>query len=159
MILAKTIKGWTLGPEIEARNATHQIKKMTKAQLLALRDRLYLNEEIPDEALGGHGDAWQAARIRENPSLANGSTAESIIGESVCSDCAAFRRSFRRLFGDQGAHALEYRSRLSLGGLARVQITMFGARLKADWVVKHLLMGRDLVSEPRCSGLDPVRRL
>ncbi len=50
-ILAKTIKGWTLGPEIEARNATHQIKKMTKAQLLTLRDRLYLNEEIPDEAL------------------------------------------------------------------------------------------------------------
>jgi pyruvate dehydrogenase E1 component len=51
VILAKTIKGWTLGPEIEARNATHQIKKMTKAQLLALRDRLYLNEEIPDEDL------------------------------------------------------------------------------------------------------------
>src|SRR6202041_1145414 len=51
VILAKTIKGWTLGPEIEARNATHQIKKMTKAQLLALRDRLYLQDEIPDEAL------------------------------------------------------------------------------------------------------------
>jgi pyruvate dehydrogenase E1 component len=50
-ILAKTIKGWTLGPEIEARNATHQIKKMSKAQLLALRDRLYLQEEIPDSAL------------------------------------------------------------------------------------------------------------
>jgi pyruvate dehydrogenase E1 component len=49
--LAKTIKGWTLGPEIEARNATHQIKKMTKAQLHALRDRLYLAEEIPDAAL------------------------------------------------------------------------------------------------------------
>jgi pyruvate dehydrogenase E1 component len=51
VILAKTIKGWTLGPEIEARNATHQIKKMTKAQLLALRDRLFLQPEIPDEAL------------------------------------------------------------------------------------------------------------
>src|SRR5207237_1541574 len=50
-ILAKTIKGWTLGPEIEARNATHQIKKMTKSQLLALRDRLYLKDEIPEEAL------------------------------------------------------------------------------------------------------------
>jgi pyruvate dehydrogenase E1 component len=50
-ILAKTIKGWTLGPEIEARNATHQIKKMSKAQLRTLRDRLYLSEEIPDEAL------------------------------------------------------------------------------------------------------------
>jgi len=51
VILAKTIKGWTLGPEIEARNATHQIKKMTKAQLLALRDRLYLQPEISDDAL------------------------------------------------------------------------------------------------------------
>jgi pyruvate dehydrogenase E1 component len=51
VILAKTIKGWTLGPEIEARNATHQIKKMTKAQLHALRDRLYLAEEIPDSLL------------------------------------------------------------------------------------------------------------
>ena len=50
-ILAKTIKGWTLGPEIEARNSTHQIKKMTPKQLKLLRDRLYLNEEIPDEAL------------------------------------------------------------------------------------------------------------
>ncbi|MGH9043698.1 MAG: pyruvate dehydrogenase (acetyl-transferring), homodimeric type, partial [Acidimicrobiales bacterium] len=53
-ILAKTIKGWTLGPEIEARNATHQIKKMTKAQLVALRDRLYLGDEIPDAMLEEH---------------------------------------------------------------------------------------------------------
>ena len=52
-ILCKTVKGWTLGPDIEARNATHQIKKMTKEQLVALRDRLYLNDEIPDGALEG----------------------------------------------------------------------------------------------------------
>ena len=32
VILAKTVKGWTLGPDIEARNATHQIKKMTAAE-------------------------------------------------------------------------------------------------------------------------------
>ncbi len=51
VILAKTVKGWTLGPEVEARNATHQIKKMTKAQLHTLRDRLYLQDEIPDDAL------------------------------------------------------------------------------------------------------------
>ncbi len=50
-ILAKTIKGWTLGPEIEGRNATHQIKKMTREQLRTLRDRLYLHDEIPDSAL------------------------------------------------------------------------------------------------------------
>jgi pyruvate dehydrogenase E1 component len=53
VILAKTVKGWTLGPEIEARNATHQIKKMSKSQLLALRDRLFLQDEIPDDALDG----------------------------------------------------------------------------------------------------------
>jgi pyruvate dehydrogenase E1 component len=53
VILAKTIKGWTLGPEIESRNATHQIKKMTRAQLRKLRDRLYLTDDIPDSALEG----------------------------------------------------------------------------------------------------------
>jgi pyruvate dehydrogenase E1 component len=52
-ILCKTVKGWTLGPDIEARNATHQIKKMTKDQLITLRNRLYLHNEIPDEALEG----------------------------------------------------------------------------------------------------------
>jgi pyruvate dehydrogenase E1 component len=53
VILAKTIKGWTLGPQAEARNATHQIKKMTAEQLRALRDRLQLHNEIPDDALEG----------------------------------------------------------------------------------------------------------
>jgi pyruvate dehydrogenase E1 component len=49
VILTHTIKGWTLGPDFEARNATHQMKKLTKAELKAFRDRLYL--EIPDSAL------------------------------------------------------------------------------------------------------------
>jgi len=51
VILAKTVKGWTLGPEIEARNATHQIKKMTKQQLMVLRDTLYMHDQIPESAL------------------------------------------------------------------------------------------------------------
>jgi pyruvate dehydrogenase E1 component len=53
VILAKTIKGWTLGPNIEGRNATHQIKKMTADQLKLMRDRLSLHEEIPDSAFEG----------------------------------------------------------------------------------------------------------
>jgi pyruvate dehydrogenase E1 component len=53
VILAHTVKGWTLGPGLESRNATHQIKKMTTEQIRDLRDRLHLNEEIPDEALDG----------------------------------------------------------------------------------------------------------
>ncbi len=49
VILAHTIKGWTLGPDFEGRNATHQMKKLTVAELKAFRDRLYL--DIPDSAL------------------------------------------------------------------------------------------------------------
>ena len=49
VILAKTIKGWTLGSHFEGRNATHQMKKLKLEDLKALRDRLYL--EIDDEKL------------------------------------------------------------------------------------------------------------
>ena len=49
VILAHTIKGWTLGPDFEARNATHQMKKLTVTELKDFRDRLYL--EIRDAAL------------------------------------------------------------------------------------------------------------
>ncbi len=49
VILAKTIKGWTLGTTIESRNATHQIKKLTAGELKVFRDRLQL--PIPDSEL------------------------------------------------------------------------------------------------------------
>ena len=51
VILAKTIKGWTLGPQVQGRNATHSVKNLTGDQLFGLRDLLSLNNEIPDEAL------------------------------------------------------------------------------------------------------------
>jgi pyruvate dehydrogenase E1 component len=41
VILAHTIKGWTL-ESFEGRNATHQMKKLSAADLKAFRDRLYL---------------------------------------------------------------------------------------------------------------------
>jgi pyruvate dehydrogenase E1 component len=49
--LAKTVKGWTLGSDVEARNATHQIKKMTCDQLKVLRLWLRLDDVIPEEVL------------------------------------------------------------------------------------------------------------
>jgi len=49
VVLAKTVKGWALGPDVEARNATHQIKKLTEAELRTFRDRLEL--PISDRAL------------------------------------------------------------------------------------------------------------
>ena len=49
VILAKTVKGWTLGRGVEARNITHQAKKLSEAELRVFRDRLEL--PIPDEQL------------------------------------------------------------------------------------------------------------
>ncbi|WP_189038391.1 pyruvate dehydrogenase (acetyl-transferring), homodimeric type [Streptomyces daqingensis] len=49
VILAQTIKGWTLGPNFEGRNATHQMKKLTVDDLKGFRDRLRL--PIPDKEL------------------------------------------------------------------------------------------------------------
>jgi len=53
VILAKTIKGWTLGPAVEGRNATHQVKKMTAPQMRDLRARLRLDDVISDDDLAG----------------------------------------------------------------------------------------------------------
>jgi pyruvate dehydrogenase E1 component len=49
VILAKTVKGWTLGPGVEARNITHQAKKLSEQELTVFRDRLEL--PIPDDQL------------------------------------------------------------------------------------------------------------
>ncbi|GGU57116.1 pyruvate dehydrogenase E1 component [Streptomyces albospinus] len=49
VILAQTVKGWTLGPNFEGRNATHQMKKLTVEDLKGFRDRLHL--PIPDKDL------------------------------------------------------------------------------------------------------------
>ena len=49
VILAKTVKGWTLGSHFEARNSTHQMKKMTLDDIKAFRDRLHI--PIADEQL------------------------------------------------------------------------------------------------------------
>jgi pyruvate dehydrogenase E1 component len=51
VILAKTVKGWTLGSHFEGRNSTHQMKKLTAGDLKEFRDRLDL--PIADEALDG----------------------------------------------------------------------------------------------------------
>ncbi|CAB4330706.1 MAG: pyruvate dehydrogenase (acetyl-transferring), homodimeric type [Actinobacteria bacterium] len=49
VILAKTIKGWTLGSHFEGRNATHQMKKLTLEDLKNFRDTLQI--PIADEQI------------------------------------------------------------------------------------------------------------
>ncbi len=51
VILAVTVKGWTLGPDFESRNAVHQMKKLSTKALKSFRDRLSL--EVSDEELEG----------------------------------------------------------------------------------------------------------
>ncbi|GGZ93795.1 pyruvate dehydrogenase E1 component [Streptomyces spiroverticillatus] len=49
VILAQTVKGYTLGPGFESRNANHQMKKLTGKEFRAMRDLLEL--PIPDSKL------------------------------------------------------------------------------------------------------------
>ena len=49
VILAKTIKGYGLGPNFAGRNATHQMKKLTLEDLKTFRDGLRI--PISDEQL------------------------------------------------------------------------------------------------------------
>jgi len=49
VVLAKTIKGWSLGEGAEGRNVTHQQKKMSLREIKAFRDRLEL--DVPDDQL------------------------------------------------------------------------------------------------------------
>jgi len=55
VILAKTVKGYGLGPSFEGRNATHQMKKMTLDNLKTFRDSMHV--PITD------------AQLEENPYL------------------------------------------------------------------------------------------
>jgi pyruvate dehydrogenase E1 component len=50
VILVKTVKGWTLGEGAMARNAAHQLKKLTDNELKMFRDQMAL--PIPDSQIG-----------------------------------------------------------------------------------------------------------
>ncbi len=98
VILAKTIKGWTLGGGFEGRNATHQIKKMTVNQLKELRDRLHLHDEISEEDLADGNppyykpapDSPEYQYMVERRKVLNGSlpkrTTETRLALPECSD-------------------------------------------------------------------------
>ena len=65
VILAKTVKGWTLGPGVEGRNITHQAKKLTEQELKIFRDRLEL--PIPDAQAQGRAVLPPRARRARDP--------------------------------------------------------------------------------------------
>jgi pyruvate dehydrogenase E1 component len=85
VIITHTIKGWTLGKDFEARNATHQMKKLTKAELKEFRDRLYL--PISDAELEGDlppyyhpgPDSEEIAYLKERRALLGGSLPRRVV--------------------------------------------------------------------------------
>jgi pyruvate dehydrogenase E1 component len=111
-ILAKTVKGWTLGPEIEARNATHQIKKMNKAQLMAMRDTLYLHDQIPEKALEGDSppyykpadDSPEMEYLRERRKALDGSMPRRVVRHKPVPPVAD--KAFEEFFGGSKGQAV-----------------------------------------------------
>jgi len=51
VILAKTVKGYGMGDAAEGKNIAHQVKKMDMTHVLAMRNRLGLQDLISDEAV------------------------------------------------------------------------------------------------------------
>jgi pyruvate dehydrogenase E1 component len=56
VILAKTVKGWTLGSTFEGRNSTHQMKKMSLEDIVTFRDRLGI--PLSDDKLDKYTPAY-----------------------------------------------------------------------------------------------------
>ncbi|MGZ8802964.1 MAG: pyruvate dehydrogenase (acetyl-transferring), homodimeric type, partial [Mycobacterium sp.] len=63
VILAKTVKGYGLGANFEARNATHQMKKLTAADLKLFRDLL----QIPVTDAQIDADSYQVPYYKPGP--------------------------------------------------------------------------------------------
>ncbi len=149
VILAHTIKGWTLGPDFEARNATHQMKKLTTKALKTFRDRLYL--DISDEQLEGDlppyfhpgEDSEEMEYMRERRAALGGSIP---------------RRVVRTRGIDLPPHDL-YGELKQGSGKREVATTMAFVRLVKD-LLKHKDLGKRIVpiipDEARTFGMDSL---
>ncbi len=99
VVLAKTVKGWTLGPGVEARNITHQAKKLNEAELRIFRDRLEL--PIPDATLKDAPyyhpgpDSEEAQYLRERRAALGGPLPKRVVRAAAVA--AAGARGRRRV--------------------------------------------------------------
>jgi pyruvate dehydrogenase E1 component len=156
VILAKTIKGWTLGPDVEGRNATHQIKKMELAQIKAFRDRLSMHDEVPDSAFGDDGlppyycppsDSPEMEYLRERRAALDGSLPRRTPARRASRIEPPADKVFDEFNGGSGKQA--------------VSTTMVFARLLRN-LVRDERMGSRVVpiipDEARTFGLDALFR-
>jgi len=149
VILAKTVKGWTLGSHFEARNSTHQMKKMTVEDLVEFRDRLGI--PIADDKLDKYTppyykpseDSAEAKYLQERRAALGGSIPR--------------RRSVSRPLAQPADEAYESVRRGS--GQQEVATTMAFVRMLKD-LIKDPGLGARLVpiipDEARTFGLDSL---
>ena len=148
VILAHTVKGWALGKGVEAKNVTHQAKKLDEEELRLFRNRLQL--DIPDRDL------------KDPPLFHPGMDSEEVkymlerrraLGGFVPS-----RRSRSRPLPTPPSDLFQ---EFMVGSKSEVSTTMASARLLAK-LLRDDGIGRRIVpiipDEARSFGLDPLFR-
>ncbi|PVG82152.1 pyruvate dehydrogenase (acetyl-transferring), homodimeric type [Nocardioides gansuensis] len=153
VILAKTIKGWTIDA-LEGKNATHQMKKLTMADLKRFRDRLYLPISDRDleesyEKTGGApffhpgAEAPETQYMLERRNALGGSLPRRVV-----------RAQPLKLPGDE-----VYADLRKGGGKNKIATTMAVVRLLRDWM-KDPEIGDRIVpiapDEYRTFGMDSM---
>jgi pyruvate dehydrogenase E1 component len=146
VILAKTIKGWTLGKGMEGRNFTHQAKKMREDELRTFRDRIEL--PIPDDQLHDApyfhpgADSEEVRYMLERRAALGGSVPRRVVRASPLPPPAP-----------------EVDAEFATGSPTAVSTTMVFARLLRN-LIRDPGVGRRIVpiipDEARTFGLDPL---
>ncbi|WP_245156163.1 pyruvate dehydrogenase (acetyl-transferring), homodimeric type [Nocardioides sp. 503] len=153
VILAKTIKGWTIDA-LEGKNATHQMKKLTPDDLKKFRDRLYL--PISDRDLERSYEETGAAPFfhpgQDSPEFEYMMERRQALGGSVPQ--RVLRAKSLKLPDDKIYSELKQG-----GGKHSVATTMAVVRLLKDWM-KDPEIGQRVVpiapDEYRTFGMDAM---
>lgn len=153
VILAKTIKGWTIDA-LEGKNATHQMKKLTQDDLKKFRDRLYL--PISDRDLERSYEETGAAPFfhpgADSPEIEYMMERRKQLGGSV--PRRVLRAKPLQLPGDAMYSELKQG-----GGKNKIATTMAVVRLLKDWM-KDPEIGKRIVpiapDEYRTFGMDSM---
>ncbi len=149
VILAKTVKGWTLGSHFEGRNSTHQMKKMTLEDIMEFRDRLDI--PLTNEKLDKYTPAYYRPAA-DSPEMKYLEERRRELGGSIPS-----RRKVSRPLPQPADTAYESVRRGS--GQQEVATTMAFVRMLKD-LIKDPGLGSRLVpiipDEARTFGLDSL---
>jgi pyruvate dehydrogenase E1 component len=128
VILAHTIKGWTIDA-LEGKNATHQMKKLTPADLKKFRDRLYLpiSDKELEESYENTGGAPFFHPGKDAPEIEYMMERRKQLGGSI--PRRVLRASSLKLPGDDLYSELKQGS-----GKNKIATTMAVVRLLKDWM-------------------------